>query len=55
MIMSTSLKKKKKNKVIKCLIATKKPTKIDANEFDVLINKEEADINSELFRKYFSF
>ena len=33
----------------------KKPTKIDANEFDVLINKEEADINSELFRKYFSF
>ena len=33
----------------------KKPTKIDANEFNELINKEETDINSELFQKHFNF
>ena len=33
----------------------KEPTKIDANEFNELINKEKTDINSELFKKRFSF
>ena len=33
----------------------KKPTKIDAKEFNELINKEETDISSELFRKRFNF
>ena len=33
----------------------KKPTKVDANEFNELINKEKTDINSELFKKHFSF
>ena len=57
MIMSTSPKKKKKNKVIKSPIKQshlKKTTKIDANEFNELINKEEIHINSELFQKHFN-
>ena len=58
MIMSTSLKNKKKkqtdNKPDKKQ-PLKKPTKIDAKEFNELINKEETDINSELFRKHFNF
>ena len=57
MIMSTSLKSKKKkqtdNKSDKKQ-PLKKPTKIDAKEFNELINKEETDINSELFRKHFN-
>ena len=56
--MSMSLrKKKKKNKVIKSLVkrATKKPPKINVNEFNEMINKKETDIKSELFQKHFSF
>ena len=33
----------------------KKSTKFVVKEFDELINKEETDINSELFRKHFRF
>ena len=33
----------------------KKPTKVDANEFDDFINKEEAEINSELFKNNLDF
>ena len=53
MIMST----KNKKKVIKNLIKKppKKSTRIDAKEFNELINKKEADINREIFRKHFSF
>ena len=43
MIISTRLKKKKSKK------------KHDANEFNEWINKEETDINKELFKKHFNF
>ena len=58
MIMSTSLKKKIKKQSDKKpdkKQPPKKSSKIDANEFNELINKEETDINSELFKKHFSF
>ena len=58
MIMSTSPKKKKKKQSDKKpdkKEPPKKPPKIDANEFNELINKEETDINSELFQKHFNF
>ena len=57
MIMSTSLKKKKKQQSDKKHDKNeppKKPTKVDVNEFNELINKETG-INSELFQKYFTF
>ena len=58
MIMSASLKKKIKKQNDKKpdkKQPPKKSSKIDANEFNELINKEETDINSELFKKHFSF
>ena len=58
MIMSTSLKKKIKKQSDKKpdkKQPPKKSSKIDANEFNELINKEETEINSELFKKHFSF
>ena len=58
MIMSTSLKKKIKKQSDKKpdkKQPPKKSSKIDANEFNELINKEDTDINSELFKKHFSF
>ena len=58
MIMSASLKKKIKKQSDKKpdkKQPPKKSSKIDANEFNELINKEETDINSELFKKHFSF
>ena len=57
MIMSTSLKKKKKQQSDKKHDKNeppKKPTKVDVNEFNELINKETG-INSELFQKHFTF
>ena len=35
--------------------ASKKPPKADANAFNERINKEETDINKELFKKHFNF
>ena len=58
MIISTKKKNKKKKQSYKKpdkKEPPKKPRKIDANEFNELINKEETDIKSELFKKYFSF
>ena len=58
MIISTKKKNKKKKQSYKKpdkKKPPKKPRKIDANEFNELINKEETDIKSELFKKYFSF
>ena len=57
MIMSTSMKKKTKqsDKKPHKKEPPKTPTTINAKEFNELINKEETNINSELFRKYFSF
>ena len=57
MIIRTKKSKKKKQSYKKPdkKEPPKKPRKIDANEFNELINKEEPDIKSELFKKYFSF
>ena len=58
MIMSASLKKKRKKQSDKKPDkkgSPKKQIKFVVNEFDELINKEETDVNSELFRKHFSF
>ena len=57
MIIRTKKSKKKKQSYKKPdkKEPPKKPRKIDANEFNELINKEETDIKSELFKKYFSF
>ena len=64
-IMSTSLRKtKKKNEEDEKKKKIKKPdkkqspkkaTKIDANKYNELINENEADINSGIFKKHFSF
>ena len=59
MIMSMSLRKTKKktNKIKKPdkKESPKKATKIDANKYNELINEKEADINSGVFKKHFSF
>ena len=58
MIMSASLKNKRKKQSDKKpdkKESPKKSTKFVVKEFDELINKKETDINSELFRKHFSF
>ena len=49
--MTIGLKKnKKKNKKKK-----QEKTKTDANEFNKWVNKQETDINNELFKNYFKF
>ena len=58
MIMSRSLKKKKKSKVVKRLIKKshlKNQQQLMRKNLMNLINKEENNRNSELFRKHFSF
>ena len=59
MIISTSLKKKKKNnrlvKNFKKLELPKKTTKDDLNKFNEWVNKKETDIRHELFKMYFTF
>ena len=58
MIISTSLKKKKNNRLVKKLGKKgpiKKPTNDDCKELDTLVTKEEAGINLELFKKHFNF
>ena len=58
MIISTSLKKKKNNRLVKKLGKKgpiKKPTNNDCAELDTLVTKEEAGINLELFKKHFNF
>ena len=58
MIISTSLKTKKKNKLVKKNDKkgpAKKPAPDDLREFNEYVNKEETGVNSKLFRKHFSF
>ena len=57
MIISTSLKMKTNNRLVKSLIkkTLKKPTKTDVKELNKLIIKKETGINRELFKKYFNF
>ena len=58
MIISTSLKKKESNRLVKNLIKKelpKKPIKDDLRKFNERINKEETVINRKLFEKHFNF
>ena len=55
MITTTSLKKKKNNRLVKIdkKEPPKKPTKTDLREFNKWVKKKETGINLELFQKYF--
>ena len=55
MIISTSLKKKKNNKLVKNLIKNnylKNPTKDDLRKPNEWVNKKETNINRKLFQKH---